>query len=105
MDVHARLQQLMDARGWTVYRLAKESNLSEVTVRNLFRRGTSPSLPTLEAICHGFNITLAQFFAEGEMVELSPDLKELFECWAPLTPEQKQILLDTARNFCHKPQT
>ena len=32
---------------------------------------------------------MAQFFAEGEMVEISPELKELFENWVNLTPEQK----------------
>lgn len=101
MTVHARIQHYLDERGWTVYRLAKESNLSEVTIRNLFLRNTSPSLPTLEAICHGFKITLSQFFAEGDMVELTPDLKELFDEWAVLTPEQKTLLLATARNFNH----
>ncbi len=102
MDVHAKLQRMLDDRGWTVYRLAKESHLSEVTVRNLFKRNTSPSLPTLEAICHGFGITMSQFFAEGEMVELSPELKELFEQWAHLTPGQKQLLLSMARNLNHR---
>lgn len=48
-----------------------------------------PSIPTLEAICNGYGITLSQFFAEGEMVELTPELKELFDSWASLTPEQK----------------
>jgi hypothetical protein len=49
-------------------------------------------LPTLEAICKGFKITLAQFFAEGKMVELSPDLQELFDDWVNLTAEQKEAL-------------
>ena len=44
MTVHARIQHYLDERGWTVYRLAKESNLSEVTIRNLFLRNTSPML-------------------------------------------------------------
>ena len=48
-----------------------------------------PSIPTLEAICQGYGITLSQFFAEGEMVELTPDLKEVFDCLASLSPEQK----------------
>ena len=33
---------------------------------------------------------MAQFFAEGEMVEINPELKELFENWVNLTPEQKK---------------
>ena len=48
-----------------------------------------PSVPTLEAICRGYGITLSQFFAEGEMVELTPELKDLFDSWTALTPEQK----------------
>ena len=78
MDTHERLRQLLNERGWTEYRLAKNCGLSESTIANIYRRNTVPSLATLEAICKGFGITMAQFFAEGEMVEISPELKELF---------------------------
>lgn len=54
----------MEARGWTDYRLAKESNLSHSTVTNMFNRNNAPTLPTLEAVCKAFGITLAQFFSE-----------------------------------------
>ena len=90
MDTHERLRQLLNERGWTEYRLAKNCGLSESTIANIYRRNTVPSLATLEAICKGFGITMAQFFAEGEMVEINPELKELFENWVNLTPEQKK---------------
>ena len=90
MDVNERIKALMRERGWTPYRLAKESGLSDATVGNLFRRNTVPSMPTLETICRGLGITLSQFFAEGEMVELTPELKELFGDWVNLTADQKQ---------------
>lgn len=90
MDTHERLRQLLNERGWTEYRLAKNCGLSESTIANIYRRNTVPSLATLEAICKGFGITMAQFFAEGEMVEINPELKELFESWVNLTPEQKK---------------
>lgn len=89
MNTHDRLRQLMTARGWTEYRLSKESGLSESTLANIFRRNTIPTIETLEAICGAFNITLAQFFAEGDLVEVTPELKELFENWLTLTPELK----------------
>ena len=92
MDTHERLQQLLKERGWSEYRLAKSCGLSESTIANIFRRNTLPSIATLETICGGFGITLSQFFAEGEMVELTPELKELFEGWAFLTPEQKDAV-------------
>ena len=92
MDVNERIRALMKERRWTPYRLAKESGLSDATVGNLFRRNTVPSMTTLEAICKGLGITLSQFFAEGEMVELTPELKELFEDWVNLTADQKQAV-------------
>lgn len=92
MDTHERLQQLLKERGWSEYRLAKSCGLSESTIANIFRRNTLPSIATLETICGGFGITLSQFFAESEMVELTPELKELFDGWAYLTPEQKDAV-------------
>lgn len=89
MDIHAKLQQLLDERGWTKYQLSRKCGLSDATIANIFKRNTTPSIPTLEAICRGYGITLSQFFAESEMVELTPELKELFESWTGLTPEQK----------------
>ena len=102
MDTHERLRALLDARGWSEYRLAKESNLSESTIMNIFRRNATPSIPTLEAICRGLGITLAQFFAEGEMVELTPDLKQLFDRWVYLTVTQKKAIFTMIEAFNEK---
>ena len=99
MDVHERLRALMRERGWTEYRLSKECNLSQSTITNIFQRNAYPTIPTLEAICSAFGITLSQFFAEGEMVEMSPELKALFDSWVWLTPEQKAAALQMMRAF------
>ena len=64
MDVQKRIRDLMKLRGWTDYRLAKEASLSHSTVTNMFNRNNAPTLPTLEAVCRAFGITLAQFFAD-----------------------------------------
>ncbi len=90
MDTHERLRQLLNERGWSEYKLAKRCGLSESTVANIFRRNTVPSIATLETICSGFGITMSQFYAEGDMIEITPELKELFENWVNLTPEQKK---------------
>ena len=76
MDVNEKIRRLMEERGWSAYRLAKQCGLSVATIGNLFRRNTTPSIATLEAICSGLNITLAQFFAEGDLVEMTPEAKD-----------------------------
>lgn len=90
MDTNERLRHLLNERGWTEYKLAKKCGLSQSTIANIYRRNTVPSIATLEAICRGFGITLSQFFADEEMVELTADLKQVFECWVSLTPNQKE---------------
>ena len=92
MDAKARIKELMEERGWSEYRLAIASGLSQSTVANIFNRNTTPSVATLESICNGFGITLAQFFAEGDMVELTEEQKEMFAAWSALTREQKDVL-------------
>ena len=89
----------MNERNWSEYRLAKESGLSQSTIANLFKRNTVPSVATLESICIGFGMTLAQFFRDGNLIELSDEQRELFERWVTLTPEQKQLLFELIKNM------
>jgi transcriptional regulator with XRE-family HTH domain len=64
----------------TEYHLAKLSSLYQSTISNIFIRNTAPTIPTIEAICNGLGISMAQFFAtdEEESVFLTPEQKELF---------------------------
>lgn len=94
MDTQKRIRRLMEERGWTDYRLAKESGLSHSTVTNIFNRNNAPTLPTLEAVCRAFGITLAQFFSEGnDSNSLTEEQQKLFSRWSTLTDEQREILL------------
>lgn len=94
MDTQKRIRQLMEERGWTDYRLAKEANLSHSTVTNMFNRNNAPTLPTLEAVCRAFGITLAQFFSKGnDPAQLTEEQSALFSRWSTLTEEQKKLLL------------
>ena len=92
MNSKLRIRELMAERQWSEYRLALESGLSQSTISNIFSRNTMPSIPTLESICKGFGITLAQFFAEGDWVELTPEQHEMFDEWSSLTAAQKEAL-------------
>ena len=102
MDTNQRLRRLLDERGWTEYKLSKVCGLSQSTLANIFKRNTVPSITTLEVICKGFGITLSQFFADGEMVEMTPELKEVFESWMVLTPLPEIRRLTDAQS--HEPE-
>ena len=87
-----RIRQLMAERGWTIYRLAQESGLSQTTISNIFKRNNQPSLPTVNAICDACGITLAQFFTENDTAN-SPNAKsELDNSVAALKEDQREAL-------------
>lgn len=94
MDAQERIRQLMDGRGWSEYRLSKESGLAQSTIANIFRRNNSPTLPTLEAVCEAFGITLTQFFSKDSVfIELTENQIELLQKWSILSDEQKKLFL------------
>lgn len=93
MDAKARIRELMAEKHWSEYRLAISCGLSQSTIANIFNRNTTPSIATLESICSGFGITLAQFFAEGDLVELTPEQQDMFKAWSALTRSQKDVIM------------
>lgn len=104
MDVLEKLRELLNERGWSEYRLAQKAGLNESTISNIYRRNTVPTIATLKAVCDAFGITLSQFFADSDsdMVELTPELKELLDAWQPLTPEQRATVLQVAKSYRNK---
>ena len=96
-----KIEQLRTERGWTVYRLAERSGITDKCIYNWYKRGTMPTIQTLKSVCDAFGITLSQFFAEGDLVETNDELKELFQDWITLTEEQKtavKMMMKTFKN-------
>ena len=93
MDATERIKTLMEQRGWSAYRLSKNCGLSENTIATILKRNSLPSISTLEAICKGLGITLSQFFADGDLIEVTPKTRELIDCWSGLSEEQRDAAL------------
>ena len=83
-EVIERIKALCKSRGWTNYRLAKESGITYSTLC------TMPSISTLIKICNGFGITLAQFFDENfENAAITPEQREHLQLWDSLSEENR----------------
>lgn len=104
MRAKDRIKQLMHEKNITEYRLAKLSGLSQSTISNIFVRNTEPTIPTVEAICKGFGISMAQFFSdnsEESPVYLTKEQHRLFKKWISLTPEQKSVVEKIIHSYKH----
>ena len=95
MDVSERIKQMMEQRGWTIYRLGKESGLPQSTLSHIFRKDSEPTLSTLETICEACNVTLCEFFSESdeEPISLTGEQRNILARWAGLSVEQKELVL------------
>lgn len=99
MDVPQKIKELTKERGWSEYRLVKESKLPASTIANIFHRNTVPSISTLEVICETFGITLSQFFSDGSMVSLSAEQEALLMQWSYLSAEQRHLLTELMKTM------
>lgn len=61
-EVLLRIRELLKLNHWTIYKLAKASGVPYSSLNNCFLRNTCPTIPTLEKLCIGLNISLSDFF-------------------------------------------
>ena len=94
MDVSRRLQELLDQRGWTMYKLAKEADLSWSTVRNIFKRNTDPTISTLEIMCNTLGISLSQFFDVDGQGGLTAEQRRMLDMWATLSERERAAVME-----------
>lgn len=98
--VAERIKELCDKHGFSKYRLAQLTGMSQTALGNIFAKTSIPTIPTLEKICEAFDISLAQFFAgEGDRPDLTDVQKEILELWSGLNAEEQKILLKFIRSL------
>lgn len=64
MDTMKRVNELIDDRGLTLYKLAMLCDIPYSTLRNTETRGGQLTVDTIERICIGLKIPMAEFFTE-----------------------------------------
>lgn len=92
-DAVARIRELCQLRSWTYYRLAKKSGIPYSTLSTMLHKTTAPSIPTLMKICHGFGISLSEFFSPTEPLGLAEDQIDCLSRWNTLDDDSKPLAL------------
>ena len=92
MDTKQRIAELAQERNWSNYELAKRSGVQLSTIQNMYHRNYEPTIPTLQALCKAFGISLSQFFAVGELADVTEEQREILSLWNRLSDEQQRIV-------------
>lgn len=95
-----KIESYMEQKEWTLYKLAKESDIPYSSLSNLFQRNTEPTLPTLRKICEGLNISLSDFFKDEcipPLTEYSAEERKLIFLYQSLTLSDKKLLMTYAQ--------
>jgi len=92
VDTKQRIAELAQERNWSNYELAKRSGVQLSTIQNMYHRNYEPTIPTLQALCKAFGISLSQFFAVGELADVTEEQREILSLWNRLSDEQKRIV-------------
>lgn len=91
-DTLARIEELRIARNWSVYKLAKLSNIPQSTIATWSKRNLCPPIDKLEILCDVFGITLSEFFSTENFTELTKEQSELLNKWDLLNKDEKQAV-------------
>lgn len=95
-EVLGRIRELLEWNKWTIYKLAKASGIPYSSLNNCFLRNTYPTIPTLEKLCIGLNISLSDFFDFKKNplrdASLSEDEQNLLNAYQTLSVRDKELL-------------
>ena len=81
MDTIARLKELMQKRGISLYELAKRGSLNYSTLKYDVRYNHPLSVETIGQICQSLGIPFYQFFmSEKDWADLGAEIRE--KAWA-----------------------
>lgn len=104
-----RIKELYIQKGWSVYRLAKESDIAYSSLNNMLLRNTQPTIFTLEKLCAGLGITLSEFFSREPAVDyqfrlqLSEKEYEIVSMYRTLQSNEQQLLYAYLQGLTRKP--
>lgn len=94
-----RIDQLCQQYNWSHYKIAKAADIPLASLNSMFQRNTSPTLPTLEKICAGFQISLKEFFnyefesdTEQNRLLVDSEARQLLERYHTLSKSDKRLL-------------
>ena len=90
-------------RNWSEYQLAQNSGIAQSTISTWYRKQMQPSVSSLEKICTGLGITLAQFFSDGdEITNVTAEQLEILNLFNSLDLKDRELIVALLKSLASK---
>ena len=92
-------------RSWSLYKLAKESDIQYSSLHSMYEKNTQPTIPTLSKICAGLGISLSDFFSDAEVTNYyhcTEDELELLTAYRAMDKKDKKFIQELSERFSQK---
>lgn len=89
------IKEICKERNWSVYRLAKQSDIPYSSLNAMLKHNHIPTINNLIKICTGFGITLSEFFHQ-------PSQNDLTNVFNKLDAHSKQLAISYIYGLAHK---
>ncbi len=98
MEYGKRLKQLREAKEYSIYRLSKDSDISQGHISDLENGKNQPTIETLKKLLTPMGITLSEFFNEdGEVSVLNDREKEIVTSFRMMNDENAALYLQLGK--------
>ena len=88
-----RIIELCRERQLSQYKLAQISDIPNTTLNNMISQNKMPTITSLERLCKGLDITLAEFFSSEKLYpDVTEEQHELLQLWETLEPNEKKLV-------------
>lgn len=94
MDIGERLRDIRQSKGITIYKLSKETGISQNHISGIELGKRQPTIDTLKRLTLPLGITLAELFNEdGKVSILTENERKLLENYRGLSADKASVLL------------
>ncbi|MBQ7923896.1 MAG: helix-turn-helix transcriptional regulator [Clostridia bacterium] len=101
MDIKEKIDKLRKERGWSLFKLAKESGIYPTTVYNWFNSiNATPTREKIDDLCAAFGISVSSFYADVDADNLTATEIELLEAFRKIPDKKKDVAIATLKAMC-----
>ena len=102
-DVLARITELREMKGLSVYKLAKLTGIPQSTIASWYQKYYYPPIDKLELICHALGVTLSEFFrTKKEPAEADREELDLLSSWRKMDLGEREALAAVVGQFMRR---